>query len=212
MGGADVLRPIIEAASPEHPSLVDATHQMDALFGVTNIPQVLWIDEAGIIVRPPERGSPAPQPTDDPFANYVFQLMARGTTHAEWYSDRVRDWAAKGSESEWVMTPDEVVAASHPRTKDVSEAAAHFELAQHFWHIEQFSPRVLHHFERAHTLQPDNITYKRQAYSAWSFGKNPDDSARFAQSPTAGEEDQWPFVSEFFADAKQYLGLDFSAG
>jgi hypothetical protein len=71
---------------------------------------------------------------------------------------------------------------------------------------------VLHHFERAHTLQPENITYKRQAYSAWSFAKTPDDAARFAQSPTPGEEDQWPFVSEFFADAKEYMGLDLSAG
>ena len=102
MGGADVLRPIIKVARPEHPSLLDTSHQMDTLFGVTNIPQVLWIDEAGMIVRPPERGSPAPQPTEDPFAKWVFGIMARGTTHPEWYGDRVRDLAAKGPESEWV--------------------------------------------------------------------------------------------------------------
>jgi hypothetical protein len=212
MGGADVLRPIVEAANPEHPSLVDATHQMDALFGVTNIPQVLWIDENGFIVRPPERGSPAPQPTDDPFAIFVFELMARGTTHPEWYGDRIRDWVQKGADSEWVMSPDQVVAASHPRDTTVSEAAAHFALAQHHWTVEGFSPRTLHHFERAHTLQPDNITYKRQAYSAWSFAKTPEDLARFTQSPAAGEEADWPFVSEFFADAKEYMGLDLSAG
>ncbi len=206
-----MLRPIVEVARPEHPSLVDASHQMDTLFGVTNIPQVLWIDETGTIVRPAERGSPAPQPTDDPFANWVFQLMARGTTHPEWYGDRVRDWAAKGAESEWVLSPDAVIEASHPRTPAVSEAAAHFAFAQHFWSIEGFSPKVLHRFERAHTLQPENITYKRQAYSAWSFAKTHEDSARFSQSPTPGEEDQWPFVSEFYADAKEYLGLDLSA-
>ena len=211
MGGADVLRPIVEAARPEHPSLLDATHQMDALFGVTNIPQVLWIDETGTIVRPAERGSPAPQPTDDPFAKFIFQLMARGTTDPEWYSNRVRDWAEKGAESEWVLAPDAVIAASHPRTLDVSEAAAHFALAQHFWSTDGFSAPALHHFERAHTLQPENITYKRQAYSAWSFAKTHDDTARFAQSPKPGEEDQWPFVSEFLADAKQYLGLDLTA-
>ena len=54
MGGADVLRPFIEDASPQHPSLVDETHRMDALFGVTNIPSGIWIDEDGIIVRPHE--------------------------------------------------------------------------------------------------------------------------------------------------------------
>ena len=60
MGGADPLRPFIELARPEHPSLVDETHRLDALFGVTNIPQNIWIDETGTIVRPPEPGSPAP--------------------------------------------------------------------------------------------------------------------------------------------------------
>ena len=50
----------IEAAQPEHPSLIDATHQMEALFGVVNIPNVVWIDEDGMIVRPPEPGWPGP--------------------------------------------------------------------------------------------------------------------------------------------------------
>ena len=44
MGGVDVLRPFIEDAHPEHPSLVDQTHRMDRLFGVTNIPSGIWID------------------------------------------------------------------------------------------------------------------------------------------------------------------------
>ena len=64
------------------------------------------------------------------------------------------------------MSPDEVVEASRPRTLDTSRAAAHFELGQHLWHTEGFSDPVLGHLARAHTLQPDNITYKRQAYSA----------------------------------------------
>ena len=31
---------------------------MDALFGVINIPNVIWINEEGIIVRPAEPGWP----------------------------------------------------------------------------------------------------------------------------------------------------------
>ena len=116
MGGADVIRPYIDAAEAEHPSLVDETHQMDALFGVTNIPQVIWIDESGMIVRPPEPGSPSPQPTDDPFAQQAFEFMSRSRPHPEWYSDRIRDWVEKGRDSEYALSPEEVVARSYPRT------------------------------------------------------------------------------------------------
>jgi hypothetical protein len=93
-----------------------------------------------------------------------------------------------------------VIALSHPQSKEISEAAAHFELAQHLWREEGFSQRALAHFARAHILQPDNITYKRQAYSQYrmSVTDEPDDRTRFMQSPTAGEE--WPFVSDFTAD------------
>src|ERR1700728_1853118 len=60
MGGAEVCRPYIDDAKPEHPSVVDQSHKLDALFGVTNIPSAIWIDERGMIVRPPEFCSPPP--------------------------------------------------------------------------------------------------------------------------------------------------------
>jgi hypothetical protein len=208
MSGPDLLRPFVDAARPEHPSLVDTTHCMDARFGVTNIPQVVWIDEQGTIVRPPEPGSPAPQPTDDPFATTTFEFMLRGRPGPEWYGDRLRDWARRGADSEWAMSPDEVVAASRPCPPEVSRAAAHFELAQHLWRRDGFSDGVLRHFAQAHSLQPDNITYKRQAYSAYSYGKRADPRALFWQSPKPGEEDDWPFVSDFTTDMVKLRGDD----
>ena len=60
MAGSEVARPFVQAAESSHPSLIDQTHYMDSRFGVTNIPQVLWIDESSTIVRPPEPGSPLP--------------------------------------------------------------------------------------------------------------------------------------------------------
>lgn len=176
---------------------------MDALFGVNNIPQNIWIDETGTIVRPPEPGTPAPTPTEDPMAKLAFKFMIGD--EPEQYSNRIRDWVAKGAASSWAMAPDEVVAASRPRSSEISEAAASFDLAQHLWRQEGFSERVLGWFARAHTLQPDNITYKRQAYSAWSYAKQPDEMARFAQVPTPGHEDEWPFVSDFMADMTAYV-------
>ena len=53
MAGPEVARPFVEAAGSTHPSLIDRTHYMDARFGVTNIPQVMWLDENSMIVRPP---------------------------------------------------------------------------------------------------------------------------------------------------------------
>jgi hypothetical protein len=73
-------------------------------------------------------------------------------------------------------------------------------LGQHVWRSEGFSERALAHFAKAHSLQPDNITYKRQAYSQYrvSVTEAPDDRTRFIQSPLEGEA--WPFVSDFNAD------------
>jgi hypothetical protein len=208
MGGADALRPFVDLAHPQHPSLLDQTHRMDALFGVTNIPQNIWIDETGTIVRPPEPGSPAPVyvESDDPTYKLVMQYMHERRDNAAWYSDRIREWARRGAASEWAMTPEQVVAASRPRSEDVSRAAAHFDLAQHRWRTEGFTDGVLAHLEQAHTLQPDNITYRRQAYSAWSRGDRSDPASFFLQTPKPGEEADWPFVSDFGKDMKT-LGI-----
>ena len=68
--GPEACRPFIEAAQPEHPSLVDTTHRMAELFGVINIPNGVWIDEDGMIVRPVEAASPHP-----PAERGAFQPM-----------------------------------------------------------------------------------------------------------------------------------------
>ena len=82
----------------------------------------------------------------------------------------------------------------------MSEAAAHFELAQHLWRTEGLSDRVIAHFNAAHERQPDNITYKRQAYSALGVERSGGDDgrSRFRQAPLEGED--WPFVSDFNKD------------
>jgi hypothetical protein len=201
MGGSKDLRPFIEDAHPEHPSLVDQSHRMDVLFGVTNIPSGIWIDEDGVIVRPHESAVPPPVMRPDQDGELKpWGMGGRFGFDANQYAEMVRDWAKNGPESEFALSPAEVIARSHPQTIEISEAAAHFELAQHLWRREGFSERALGHFARAHTLQPDNITYKRQAYSQYRIAitDNPDDRTRFMQSPVEGEH--WPFVSDFNKD------------
>jgi hypothetical protein len=205
MGGVDVLRPYIEDAESEHPSLIDEAHALDALFGVTNIPESIWIDEQGTIVR--VRDSAVPPPVLRPNKDGEMEPYGMGGRYgrdANADAIKLRDWAAKGAESEFVFSPEEVISRSVPRPLEVSEAAAHFELAQHLWKSEGFSDSTFEHFARAHSLQPDNITYKRQAYSAYSFGRSDgSEMARFQQSPQEGEE--WPFVSDFTADMAKLM-------
>ena len=203
----EVLRPFIEDAQPQHPSVIDQAHRMDALFGVTNIPSGIWINEDGVIVRPHE--SAVPPPVMRPDNDGQLQPWGMGGKFgfdANQYAEMVRDWAKNGPNSKYALSPADVIARSHPHTREISEAAAHFELGQHLWRQEGFSERALAHFARAHSLQPDNITYKRQAYSQYRMAvtDEPDDRTRFLQSPAEGED--WPFVSDFTADMATMRG------
>jgi hypothetical protein len=202
MAGSEVARPFVEAAASTHPSLIDQTHYMDARFGVTNIPQVIWINEHSTIVRPPEPASP--MPIGDA-ALQMVELVGRMEERAH-YVAMVRDWVQNGSESRYALSPDQVIDRSQARSPALSQAAAHFELAQHLWRQEGFSDRVIAHCNAAHELHPDNITYKRQVYSALavsrSGGEDPEGWTRFRQAPRDGED--WPFVSDFNRDMVRF--------
>src|SRR5262249_52020572 len=49
----DAARSWIERSSAEHPQLVDTAHKLDEMLGILNVPTALWVDEDGMIVRPP---------------------------------------------------------------------------------------------------------------------------------------------------------------
>jgi hypothetical protein len=202
MAGAEVARPYVEAAGTTHPSLIDQTHYMDARFGMTNIPQVLWVDENSTVVRPPHPASPLPIGE----AALGTVRLVGGMEQRERYVAMVTDWVEKGSDSRYALLPTEVVGRSASRSSATSEAAAHFEMAQHLWQRDGFSEKAIAHFKAAHRLQPDNITYRRQAYSALavfrSGGDDPDGRTRFRQAPMDGED--WPFESDFNKDLIRY--------
>ena len=97
------------------------------------------------------------------------------------------------------MSPEEVISRSQRRGPEVSRAAAHFELATHLW-ISGRRALAIGHFKEAHSLQPDNWTYKRQAYSAVGSARHGGEFGRFMQSPLPGEENDWPFDSDFYSE------------
>jgi hypothetical protein len=158
------------------------------LFGFTNIPYGLWVDEGGTIVRPAdvafgprvERPARADGPQDEerrrqraearreaearmtPEQREAQQGMLVNVDLTGRYVEAVRDWAAKGADSEYSLTPDQVVERSRPRPPEFGMAAAEFELAQHL-HRSGRGLDAVPHFKEAHRLDPTNWSYLRQA-------------------------------------------------
>jgi len=86
----------------------------------------------------------------------------------------LRDWVANGSASRHALTPEDVVARSRARPPEAAEAAAQFELGQHL-HRAGHTDDAVAHFRDAHRLQPENWTYKRQAWSMVNASQGPSD-------------------------------------
>lgn len=197
--GAEAARPWIEAAHPDHPSLIDQAHALDELLGVVNVPNGVWIDEAGMIVRPPEPAYPhrpsffkaetpeasdeAPSDQKEPptqLTNPVVAAVLKIRIQPERYIAALRDWVANGSASPYALDPEEVIRRSQPRPLEIAEAAASFELGQYLYR-QGATEDAVPWFRNAHRLQPDNWTYKRQA---WTF-------ADPRQGPTALYDSDW---------------------
>lgn len=178
--GAEVARPWIVAARPDHVCLIDQAHVVDELFGIVNVPTGVWIDEAGMIVRPAETAHPQ-RPSfldrDIPVGATPDEItriteVKKLRVEADLYITALRDWVAHGADSRFVLPPEEVMRRSRPRPVDEAMAAAHFELGQHLHRIGRIGDAVTH-FRDAYRLQPDNWTYKRQAWSLLASGQSP---------------------------------------
>src|SRR5262245_59080723 len=110
---------------------------------MTNAPFGVWIDESGTIVRPaevafaPRQAIQTSQDTDaiiaqlPPEQRAIVEAMTVNMLDTDRYAAALRDWAAKGSDSAFALSPDEVIERSRPRPSEFGLAAAHFDLAQH---------------------------------------------------------------------------------
>jgi hypothetical protein len=93
----------------------------------------------------------------------------------ERYVAALRDWVANGERSNYALAPDEVIARSHGRDLEHSRAAACFEMAQHLQRTGNPDDAV-GWFREAHSLAPENWTYKRQAWSLADPLQGPNDT------------------------------------
>ena len=206
--GADACRPFIEAAAPQHPALIDRHHAMAELFGVVNIPNSVWVDEDGTIVRPAEPAPPPrrddrPAPTGEIPGRFgaIIDEATKIRTDGDAYHAALLDWVEHGAASEFALSPGEVVARSQPRDTDAAFGTAHFELATHFETTGHHDAAV-HHFREAHRLVPDNFSNKRQA---WSLEPGPDGPlARFWQGPSDDDPAAWPYAGDWLTDVREF--------
>ncbi|NQV21376.1 MAG: TlpA family protein disulfide reductase, partial [Rhodospirillales bacterium] len=52
--GLETAKEFIDLANPTYVVLIDQDHLVSDLYNLTNVPQAVWIDENGHIVRPAE--------------------------------------------------------------------------------------------------------------------------------------------------------------
>ncbi len=195
-GGAASTRQWIEAAQPEHPSLIDVAHVCDELFGFSNVPMAVWIDEDGLLVRPAEPASIETSPlrdmqVPDDLPERLREMLLE-VTHirddSAAYRAALVDWITLGADSPFALSPDDVVARSQPRGREQARAAACFELGRHC-HDDGDRAGAVQWWREAHRLDPGNWTYKRQAWSIATTAAG--EASDLLQGPTEEYDGNW---------------------
>jgi hypothetical protein len=178
----------LQRARVTHPALIDQAHLLDELLGIVNVPSGVWIDEGGMIVRPPEPAFPwhPRRPSDELVAQLPTLILEqlreseRIRIEPEAYVAALRDWVRQGERSRFALTEEQLIARSGRRGEGPSRAAAAFELGQHLQRTGHPADAV-RWFREAHREQPGNWTYMRQA---WSL-------ADPLQGPTKAYDSDW---------------------
>lgn len=164
MDQPETARPWIEAAKPGYPCLIDRDHHLADLYNLVNVPQAVWIDEQGRIVRPPETAG----------SNDGFRAMDRKTFAVPdaviverkrvkaLYFDALRDWVLKGAASVHALDESRAVAKLSLPDDTIAEAHARFRLGLHLLRAGQ-DEEARAQLADAARLHPDSWAIWRQA-------------------------------------------------
>jgi hypothetical protein len=141
----DDARPYIERAAPTHPALIDSEHTTADLFNIINVPTMIWIDEAGRIVRP----------NDVQFGTDTF--VALTGRPSEPFLAAVRAWVRDGRGA---LPAEQVRAHQLLPASEQQQARAEFTLA---WYLQRagHTDAAERHFQRAGELAPQDWTIRR---------------------------------------------------
>ena len=161
--GADHARPWIEQAKSEYWQLIDTDHRLEDLYNLVNVPQAIWIDEQGRIVRPPETAG-----STDHFRRMDLKTktmsaedQAERLAARVAYLDAVRAWVNTGKHA----LPADAARAGLPKvTPEIAEARA--RLRAHGSTVE--GDRQMN---EASSLHPESWSLWRQAADLDEVGK-----------------------------------------
>ncbi len=164
MDNAEAARPWIEAAKPAYPCLIDRDHHVADLYNMVNVPQATWIDEDGRIVRPPENAgsSDAFRHMNRATKQMPTEQLAERERIKSTYLAAVRDWAHKGSASEFAYDPAAARAQLRLPDGSIASAHVHFRLARHLLRTGNNNEAALH-FAEASRQHPESWNIWRQA-------------------------------------------------
>jgi tetratricopeptide (TPR) repeat protein len=163
MDTPDAARSWIEAASPAYPCPVDSEHRLADLYNMVNVPQAVWIDEQGRVVRPVESAGAFEgfRQMDRTTFKVPDDVLATTQGAKRTYVAAIRDWVLNGTASEHAF--DAAQAKAHLQLPDARTAEAHarFRLGQALLQRGREAEAEAQ-FAQARELHPDSWNIWRQ--------------------------------------------------
>lgn len=129
----EAARPWIEAAQPTYLTLIDQNHVLSSLYNMVNVPQAVWIDENGRIVRPTETAGSLDilREFDPQQGQFPPEAIERSQAAKATYVEAVKDWAINGGSSRFVFDAKSAVGHVPTMSDDAARAHAAFQLGQY---------------------------------------------------------------------------------
>lgn len=165
-GGATSAKEWIQKANPSYPCLIDERHIVAEMYNMVNVPNAVWINEKGQIVRPAEPAGVSDAIRDRDLATGQLSERAKALIERRrnFYYNAIRDWAEIGDASTYALSPTEVQKHTSVRSENEGLAAANFRMGVYLYQ-QGFAKDAQHYFSIATQLRPQAWNYKRQMWN-----------------------------------------------
>ncbi len=167
--GAERTRSWIEQAKATYWTLIDVDHRVSDLYGMVNVPQAVWIDERGRVVRPAETAGSTDhfRRMDRKTFQYDPTEFANRKAAHDTYVNAVRGWVKTGAHA---LEADAVVRKQPRISPEVARAQALFKLGVWLRRSGR-AEEGDRHLRAAIELHPDSWCLYRQAADLDEIGK-----------------------------------------